>query len=175
MRITLVPPRWTTKHHAYLSSPPHPSPLPFYLHRARYISLLAENPPINSLSTLKGRPDATCKDFPSALQYAQDHFFPYLGHQPEVLRLLGASCFSFPGLSSSPYADFLSPELAPPALVPLFRIEFCRLHGWPKEDPLDVVIELGSSGALNKIEKARKVMQARMGDVRTWEEMPVNT
>lgn len=35
-------------------------------------------------------------------------------------------------------------------------------------------MELGAGGALNKIEKARKVMKERMGEVRTWDELPVS-
>jgi len=56
----------------------------------------------------------------------------------------------------------------------LFREEFCRLHGWPAEDPLEVVVDLGSrGGALNAVEKARKVIGQRLGDVRSWDELPV--
>lgn len=154
--------RWTSKHHAYLSSPPHPSPLPFQLHRARFVTLLRKNAMVDG-------------GVPAALKYAQDHLFPFITAQPsEVYRLLGAIAFSS-DLHTSPYADLLSPAYAAASLVPLFRIEFCRLHGWPKEDPLDVVVELGANGALNKIEKARKVMQDRLGDVRTWEELPVSS
>lgn len=152
--------RWTSKHHAYLSSPPHPSPLPFQLHRARFVSLLRRSGAVDGI--------------PAALKYAQDHLFPFITAQPEVYRLLGAIAFGS-DLGSSPYADLLSPAYAAAALVPLFRIEFCRLHGWPKEDPLDVVVELGANGALAKIEKARKVMKDRLGDVRTWEELPVSS
>ena len=60
------------------------------------------------------------------------------------------------------------------ALVQLFREEYCRRHGWPKEDPLEVVVDLGSrGGALNAIEKARRVMGTHLGDVRKWDELPV--
>lgn len=69
--------------------------------------------------------------------------------------------------------DLLSPELEASAIIPLFTVEFCRLHGWPKDDPLGVVVELGAGGALSKIEKARKVMKERLGEVRTWDELPV--
>lgn len=62
----------------------------------------------------------------------------------------------------------------PSQLVDLFRLEFCRKHQWPKEDPLEVVVDLGSrGGALHAIEKARRVMGEHLGDVRAWQELPV--
>jgi hypothetical protein len=68
----------------------------------------------------------------------------------------------------SPYVH----ESAP--LVAMFQAEYCRLHGWPKEDPLEVAIDLGSrGGGLAAIEKARKVMGERLGPVRTWTDLPV--
>lgn len=70
---------------------------------------------------------------------------------------------------SSPY-----PKHDSASLVELFREEFCRRHGWPKEDPLEVAVDLGSrGGALNAVEKARRVMGAHLGDVRKWDELPV--
>ena len=69
----------------------------------------------------------------------------------------------------SPYAH----EAAP--LIGMFKAEFCRRYGWPKEDPLEVVVDLGSrGGALNVIEKARRVMGERLGPIRSWEELPVS-
>ena len=62
----------------------------------------------------------------------------------------------------------------PAPLVSMFKAEFCRLHQLPREDPLKVAVDLGSrGGALNALEKARKVMGARLGDVRTWYDLPV--
>lgn len=70
--------------------------------------------------------------------------------------------------SPSPYENDTAP------LVGMFRAEFCRRHGWPKEEPLGVVVDLGSrGGALNVIEKARRVMGDHLGGVRTWQELPV--
>ena len=69
---------------------------------------------------------------------------------------------------SSPYAHDTAP------LISMFRAEFCRRHEWPKEEPLEVVADLGSrGGALNAIEKARRVMGERLGSVRTWTDLPV--
>jgi hypothetical protein len=61
------------------------------------------------------------------------------------------------------------------SLTALFREEFCRRHGWSKEDPLEVIVDLGSrGGALNAVEKARKLIGERLGqDARTWDELPV--
>lgn len=72
-------------------------------------------------------------------------------------------------LLRSPYAHDTYP------LVSMFRAEYCRRHGWAKEDPLGVVVDLGSrGGALNVIEKARRVMGEHLGNVRQWEELPVS-
>ena len=120
-------------------------------------------------------PGPSTTECPAPLQYARDHLFPYIvsHHQKEIYHLLGALLYTPQDLPSSPYSDLLSPDLRAPALVPLFHAEFCRLHGWAKEDPLAIVVELGSSGALGKIDKARKVMKERLGEVRTWEELPM--
>jgi hypothetical protein len=139
----------------------------FYLHRARLIQLI--------LNPRSEGPSTSTSDCPAPLQYARDHLFPYMvsSHQQEIYHLLGALLYTPAQLPSSPYADLLSPSLEAPALVPLFRVEFCRLHGWAREDPLAVVVDLGAGGALGKIEKARKVMKERLGEVRVWEELPV--
>jgi hypothetical protein len=138
----------------------------FYLHRARLIQLV-RNP--------RSAGPSSDSDCPAPLQYARDHLFPYMvsSHQQEIYHLLGALLYTPTQLATSPYADLLSPSLEAPALVPLFRVEFCRLHGWAREDPLSVVVDLGAGGALGKIEKARKVMKERLGEIRTWDELPV--
>lgn len=60
-------------------------------------------------------------------------------------------------------------------LIALFREEYCKVHHWAKEDPLEVVVDLGSrGGALHAIEKARRVMGEHLGDVRSWQELPVS-
>jgi hypothetical protein len=154
--------RWTSKHHNYLSAPPHPSPLPFYLHRSRYIALL--------LSQTENPVDTP----PAALQYARDHLFPHLPtHSIEIYHLLGALLYRPHQLATSPYTDLLSQSFTAASLVPLFQSEYCRLHGIPREDPLEVVVEIGAGGALSRIEKGRKVVESRMGPVRAWEELPV--
>ena len=84
-----------------------------------------------------------------------------------------------PLLTSALYQDRQIPHGGPTteggSLVALFREEFCRRHGWPKEDPLEVIVDLGSrGGALNAVEKARKLIGERLGqDARTWDELPV--
>ena len=89
------------------------------------------------------------------------------GHAAEVNGRLGDERLKLK--SESPYTH----ESAP--LIGMFRAEFCRRHEWPKEDPLEVVVDLGSrGGALNAIEKARRVMGERLGPIRTWEELPVS-
>jgi hypothetical protein len=165
--------RWTSKHHAYLSSGPHPSALPFYLHRARFINLLRDPPPpVMSIVDPNG---PIKQQIPAALQYARDHLFPYLPfHSDEIFHLLGAIVYAPSTWVDNNYADLLSSQLEAKALIPYFKVEFCRLHGWPKEDPLDVLVELGSNGSLIKIDKARTMLKDRIGDVRKWDELPVS-
>ncbi|TXT13372.1 hypothetical protein VHUM_00739 [Vanrija humicola] len=135
---------WADENKAFLAGGPHPSDLPFSLHRAVFLSY---------------------RDPQKALQYARDHLFDYFPKQP-VLALV-TSCLYVEG-AESPYANEAKP------LAAMFRTDYCRLHGWAREDPLEVVVDLGSrGGALNSIEKARKVMGDRLGNVRTWHELPM--
>lgn len=114
------------------------------------------------------------QEIPASLQYARDHLFPYLPlHADEIFHLLGAIVYDPSTWADNNYADLLSSQLEAGALIPYFKVEFCRLHGWPKEDPLDVLVELGSNGSLIKIDKARTMLKDRIGDVRTWDELPV--
>lgn len=137
---------WCRANAAFLAAGPHPSPLPYHLHRA---VLLAQPTPA------------------AAVEYARTHMFEYLATQP-VLELVTSRLFM--GTPESPYAI----ENAP--LAAMFRADYCRCHGWAREDPLEVAVDLGSrGGALNAIEKARKVMGDRLGNVRTWPELPVST
>jgi hypothetical protein len=151
MPVTSPPPqcvltrlRWCSANAAYLQSPPHPSPLPYHLHRSVFLRIASPT---------------------DALSYARVHLMPYLPSQP-VLQLI-TSCLYRPG--SSPYMHDTSP------LVVMFRAEYCRRHGLAKDEPLEVVVDLGSrGGALNVIEKARRVMGDRLGNVRSWQELPVS-
>lgn len=88
----------------------------------------------------------------------------------QVLPLLASALYQDRQVSSYDYSE---PEGG--SLISLFREEFCRRHGWPKEDPLEVIVDLGSrGGALNAVEKARKLIGERLGqDARTWDELPV--
>ena len=178
--------RWCAFHAEYLAAPPHPSPLPYYLHRSVFLRL---------------------NDPSEAIQYARRYLMPYVPTQP-VLQLItsclypplpdlntdrdgdvdmvsnGASISHSngngngdmdiddegrPGKLKSPYKH----ESVP--LIKMFKEEFCRRHGWPKEEPLEVLVDLGSrGGALNAIEKARRVMGERLGPVRTWTDLPVS-
>lgn len=147
--------RWCAANSVYLQSPPHPSPLPYHLHRSVFLRI-----PIPSV----------------ALSYAQAHLMSYVPTQP-VLQLLTSCLYPKPrdDDTDDPMSDTTSPyenDTAP--LVSMFRAEFCRRHGWAKEEPLGVVVDLGSrGGALNVIEKARRVMGDHLGQVRTWQELPV--
>jgi hypothetical protein len=60
-------------------------------------------------------------------------------------------------------------------VVDMFRAEYCRRHGWAKEDPLGVAVDLGSrGGVLGIIDTMRKKMQDRIGRPREWDELPVS-
>lgn len=194
--------RWCKENSAFLSSPPHPSSLPYELHRAVFLSL---SPP------------------GTALTYARQHLMAYVPTQP-VLQLITSCLYpstdsSLPvtaettktnssvsngnGMSrsdstadtgeDSAMEDVNSPSnpsaTAPAApiqpytalrhpapLARMFEAEFCRRHGLPKEDLLSVAVDLGTKGgALAAIEKARKVMLLgdRLGNVREWDELPM--
>jgi hypothetical protein len=156
--------RWCEENAPFIQSPPHPSPLPYYLHRFVFLSL---QPPS------------------AALLYAREYLLPYATSQP-VLQLV-TSCLYPTKVTSNTTANDINmdidtpPPLASPyhhdpaPLVSMFRAEYCRRHGIAKEEPLDVAVELGSrGGALGAIEKARKVMGDRLGSVRTWTDLPVH-
>lgn len=135
---------WCEENHTFLQSPPHPSPLPYHLRRSVFLRL----PP------------------QEAILYARKYLLAYIPSQ-EVLKLLTSTLYTGKANGRIVPNDTVS-------LVQLFREEFCKRHGWPKEDPLEVVVDLGSrGGALNAIEKARRVMGAHLGDVRKWDELPV--
>lgn len=136
---------WCRTHADFLAAAP-PSSLPYHLHRARILALPS---PAN------------------AIAYARDaRLDEYIGSQP-VLSLITSCLYKD---KDSPYTNDAAP------LAAMFRNEFCRLHGWAREEPLDVAVTLGSrGGALNAIEKARRVMGDRLGSVRTWQELPVST
>jgi hypothetical protein len=137
--------QWTSENKDFLTAPPHPSSLPYHLHRAVFLSI---------------------SDRKEALAYANAHLFGYMATQP-VLALVTSCLYNV--ADDSPYANDPAP------LASMFITDYCRRHGWAREDPLEVVVDLGSrGGALNAIEKARRVMGERLGNVRKWEELPVS-
>ncbi|ORY21462.1 negative regulation of gluconeogenesis-related protein [Naematelia encephala] len=175
---------WCNENTAFLRSPPHPSSLPYYLHRTIFLSL--PNPS-------------------EAMTYARSHLLPFLSTHP-VLELITSRLYIPPvsastsTASSSSYPSGHNPStsLEPPSngvvdvdmgkvnpypsvngenevsLINMFRGEYCRRHGLPKEDPLGVAVDLGGrGGALAVVEKARRVMGERLGNIRAWEELPM--
>lgn len=117
--------------------------------------------------------------------YARQHMMTYLPLYP-VTKLItsrlydGANKSEFKGQDTEmegtvidPFEEENAVDLA--ALVTMFQSEFKRRHQWPKEDPLEVAVDLGSKGgALNVIEKARRVMGEHLGHVRAWTDLPVS-
>jgi hypothetical protein len=166
--------RWCSENASFLHLPPHPSELPYYLHRSVFLRL---------------------QDPLAAMSYARAHLIAYVPTQP-VLQLITSCLYANTPSKSNGEAESngngdgmdidteheqgratkASPynhDRAP--LVAMFKAEYCRRHGWPKDDPLEVVVDLGSrGGALNAIEKARRVMGERLGRVRTWTDLPVS-
>jgi hypothetical protein len=137
---------WCVEHKHFLTSGPQASSLPYHLHRAKFLAFKTPTEAIAYAGTVS----------------LQD----YMSTQP-VLSLI-TSCL---------YPDDDSPYTNDPApLTAMFRDEYCRFHGWAREEPLEVVVTLGSrGGALNAIEKARRVMGERLGNVRNWQELPVGS
>lgn len=135
--------RWCEANASFLSSPPHPSSLPYHLHRAVFLSLSPAS---------------------SALQYARHNLMTYVPTHP-VLQLITSALYT----GRTPYTHETYP------LSQMFQAEFCRRHGMPKEELLEVAVDLGGrGGALGVIEKARRVMGDRLGNVRTWQDLPVS-
>lgn len=147
---------WCDNHAAYLATPPHTSSLPYQLHRSVFLRLSSPA---------------------EALAYARKHLMPFLPTQPVtqlITSCLYPSTAPSTGENQSPYMEETSDKYDFRPLVVLFRTEYCRRHGLPKEEPLEVVVDLGGrGGALHVIEKARRVMGDRLGNIRTWDELPV--
>ncbi|ODN96559.1 hypothetical protein L198_04274 [Cryptococcus wingfieldii CBS 7118] len=156
---------WCATNQQFLASPPHPSSLPYYLHRAVFQSIA---------------------DKKEAIIYARQHMMEYLPTKPVMKMITSRLYDQFPRRSediemadskgetkvTNPLSDEDATDLA--ALVSSFRLEFHRLHQWPKEDPLSVAVDLGSTGgALMVIEKARRVMGEHLGHVRQWTDLPM--
>lgn len=141
---------WCNDHKSFYATTPHSSSsLPYHLHEAMFRSF---DRPLDAI-----------------LYARQAGMHEYLGTQP-IGPMLTSCLFKNPSNTKSPYHD------EPPPLAKMFRDDFCRFHGWAREEPLEVVANLGSrGGALNAIEKARRVMGERLGNVRTWPELPVGS
>jgi hypothetical protein len=104
----------------------------------------------------------------AALEYARTHLMVYVPTQP-VLQLITSSLYPTAATAGTPYNHDDYP------LSKMFQAEFCRRHGMAKEELLEVAVDLGGKGgALGVIEKARRVMGERLGNVRTWQDLPVS-
>ncbi|KAK8846625.1 hypothetical protein IAR55_005711 [Kwoniella newhampshirensis] len=162
--------KWCEANKAFLSSPPHPSALPYHLHRAVFKSL---------------------SDPAEAIVYARKHMMVYVPTQP-VLKLITSCLYDNYTKKEKETKDGMDDvdmtgdggddtmrereddEKNMEELVKMFKAEFCRRYQWPKEDPLEVAVDLGSrGGALNVIEKARRVMGEHLGHVRQWTDLPM--
>ncbi|WVW78889.1 hypothetical protein I302_100852 [Kwoniella bestiolae CBS 10118] len=157
--------QWCTENSSFLSSPPHPSSLPYHLHRTVFRSIKSQR---------------------EAIEYAKANMMGYLPNQP-VLKLITSCLYQSPltkiptngkfnggrenGFGKEGEGD---EEGESEELQKMFQEEFCRRYQWSKEDPLEVTVELGSrGGTLDRIEKARRVMGEHLGNVRKWDELPM--
>ncbi|KAK0522783.1 hypothetical protein OC834_006145 [Tilletia horrida] len=137
-----------------------------------------------------------------AFAYARKHFAPFLHSQIlEVQRLYCLLMFlpEFPVAppqhtsprtpTPSPYAPplfhfyhrfpllyhpLLDPNLVhAPALLPLFRLDYCARMGVAREPPLKIAVEIGAGGALSRIMKVRQVMKLKGNEWSQGDELPV--
>ncbi|KAF8321560.1 hypothetical protein DL93DRAFT_2072274 [Clavulina sp. PMI_390] len=133
------------------------STLEFNLHRSKYIQILTQ-------STNAG----------PALAYARRYFPSLYGHHtPELLRLMAAPAFlPLSRLLTSPYADLLNDELHA-GLESEFSREYCARLKLSRQLPLRVVGDLGGGGALQKIEKGKRVMFEKKTEWTAEDELPV--
>ncbi|KAE8204176.1 hypothetical protein CF328_g1240 [Tilletia controversa] len=68
----------------------------------------------------------------------------------------------------------LNPNLVHvPALLPLFRLDYCAHMGVARESPLQIAVEIGAGGALSRIMKVRQVMKITATERSQVDELPV--
>ena len=93
--------------------------LHFDLHRIRFLQLLtATSPPSSSSSSPSPSPSTDTPSPPSshgqaALLYAQTHFGLFAEERIDDIRKLSGLLLFYPNLSSSPYANLLTPPTSP--------------------------------------------------------------
>ncbi|TRM57578.1 hypothetical protein BD626DRAFT_514347 [Schizophyllum amplum] len=141
---------WARSHRDFLRF--RRSPLEFNLHRSQYMRILISSDTPNTLP---------------AIAYANTHLRPFFSeHASEFMRPHDIK------LQTSPYCDLASPALHSD-LEPLFAKEYCASMGMSRQVPLRVVGDIGGSGALSRIEKARKVMREGKGEWSQADELPI--
>ncbi|WVF70209.1 hypothetical protein IAT40_004998 [Kwoniella sp. CBS 6097] len=181
---------WCEANKPFLNSPPHPSSLPYHLHRAVFNSLANNDrsaaiayATANMMSFLPTQPVlkliTSClytgndvPQIPSSLasrKHSMNGGLDGNGHREEGMDVAGDKSS---GTVEEEKRKERQEELE--ELAKMLKDEFCRRYQWPKEDPLEVALDLGSrGGALNVIEKARKVMSEHLGPIRTWTDLPI--
>ncbi|KAK0548409.1 hypothetical protein OC846_004482 [Tilletia horrida] len=60
-----------------------------------------------------------------------------------------------------------------PALLPLFRLDYCARMGVARDPPLKIAVEIGAGGALSRIMKVRQVMKLKGNEWSQADELPV--
>lgn len=61
-----------------------------------------------------------------------------------------------------------------PALLPLFRLDYCARMGVARDPPLKIAVEIGAGGALSRIMKVRQVMKLKGNEWSQADELPVS-
>lgn len=121
-----------------------------------------------------------------AMLYASEHLSAFHGtHLHEIQRLLTFILYIPPDTPYSldylhiqvpaPYRSFLEVNaMHAPFLAPLFEAEWCAKEGVPREAPLQLAVEIGAGGALNRIAKVRAVMKQSGNEWSQADELPVS-
>ncbi|SNX84469.1 uncharacterized protein MEPE_03178 [Melanopsichium pennsylvanicum] len=131
-----------------------------------------------------------------ALAYGRDNFKPFRNtHLAEIQRLftllaflpafVPAPAYGPEGLDAVPvehliptvpleYCPLLDEKLVhAPFLGPLFKMEYCARNRIAKDAPLGIGVEVGASGALNRIIKVKAVMKERGNEWSQADELPI--
>ncbi|KAL1122606.1 hypothetical protein AAG570_002936 [Ranatra chinensis] len=133
---------WAQKHKSSLEK--QSSSLEFKLHQLRFIGLIEKG--------------AACQN--EAIQYARTYFSQFVhSHEKDIQMLMGMLLFLSYGVSRSPYAHLLQPNLWAD-ICDTFTKDACSLLGLSVESPLSVCINAGCI-ALPALLNIKQVMQQR--------------
>lgn len=163
------------------------SELEFQLRKEEYIRLLLAGS--RSIETEPLLPQTTTSgldtNVEAALRYGGIHFRPFLTNATRrelIGSLLTASIYMpLPKLLSSPYAHLFQPYASDSTsteedteLCGIFATAFLKKMGLGKDSALSVVVDIGASGAMAKIQKVRDMMKEKKTEWSAVGELPVS-